>query len=105
VHVPLPVQPGDYRAITAIGVISVGGAPASVYDDLLAILAPGDLLAFSLNDQSMAMDEYGGRLQRSVSDGEAVASGLRPTVRTCRRMAKIQARPYMCLNGSEPGRA
>lgn len=68
--VPLPVRPGDYRAVTAIGVISVGGAPASVYDDLLAILAPGDLLAFSLNDQSMAMDEYGGRLQRSVSDGE-----------------------------------
>ena len=67
--VPLPVRPGDYRAVTAIGVISVGGAPASVYDDLLAILAPGDLLAFSLNDQSMAMDEYGGRLQRSVSDG------------------------------------
>lgn len=68
--VPLPVRPGDYRAVTAIGVISVGGAPASVYDDLLAILAPGDLLAFSLNDQSMAMDEYGGRLQRSVFDGD-----------------------------------
>jgi predicted TPR repeat methyltransferase len=68
---PLPVQPGDYRAITAIGVISVGGAPASVYDDLVAILAPGDLLAFSLNDQSMAMDEYGGRVKRNIADGEA----------------------------------
>ena len=68
--VPLPVKPGDYRAVTAIGVISVGGAPASVYDDLLAILAPGDLLAFSLNDQSMAMDDYGGRLKRSIAGGD-----------------------------------
>lgn len=68
--VPLPVKPGEYRAVTAIGVISVGAAPASVYDDLLAILTPGDLLAFSLNDQSMAMDEYGGRVRRSVSSGE-----------------------------------
>jgi predicted TPR repeat methyltransferase len=67
---PLPVEPGIYRAVTAIGVISVGGAPAPVYDDLLAILAPGDLLAFSLNDQSMAMDDYGGRVKRSVSDGK-----------------------------------
>lgn len=70
--VPLPVKSGEYRAVTAIGVISVGAAPASVYDDLLAILTPGDLLAFSLNDQSMAMDEYGGRVRRSVSSGEVV---------------------------------
>ena len=67
---PLPVKPGKYRAVTAIGVISVGGAPASVYDDLLQILAPGDLLAFSLNDQSMAMEDYGGRIKRSIADGD-----------------------------------
>jgi len=39
--VPLPVRPGNDRAVTVIDVIRVGGAPASVYDDLLAILAPG----------------------------------------------------------------
>lgn len=66
----LPVRPGDYAAITAVGVISVGGAPASVFDDLVRTLAPGGLLVFSLNDQSMALPDYAGRIQQSVSCGK-----------------------------------
>lgn len=66
----LPVETGAYKAVTAIGVISVGAAPGSVYDDILDVLAPGGLLAFSMNDESMKLPEYAGRLKQSVADGE-----------------------------------
>ena len=67
---PLSIDRGDYEVITAVGVISVGGAPGSVYNEVLKIMAPGNLLVFSMNDESMKMPEYAGRLKASVEDKE-----------------------------------
>ena len=50
----IPAKPSDYAAIAAIGVIGVGAAPPSVIDQIAAVLAPGGLLVFSLNDHALA---------------------------------------------------
>ncbi|MEL7547623.1 MAG: methyltransferase domain-containing protein [Pseudomonadota bacterium] len=68
---PIPVHPGDYAAITAVGVISIGAAPGSAFDALLDCLAPGGLFAFSMNDQSMTLPDYIGRVRASLEDGRA----------------------------------
>lgn len=67
---PLPVTPGYYAAITAIGVIGSGAAPISVFDTILAALASGGLFALSFNDHALAEPEYEGRLNASVDNGE-----------------------------------
>jgi len=36
----LPAMPGDYAAITAMGVIGAGAAPIAVFDTIMAALAP-----------------------------------------------------------------
>ena len=53
---------GDYSAIAACGVISLGAAPPETLDMLVAGLAPGNLLAFSFNDATMADRAYTDRL-------------------------------------------
>ena len=65
----LPFRPGTYAAITAVGVISAGAAPGAVYDALVQCLAPGAVFVLSLNDQSLKMDAYAGRLSASVDAG------------------------------------
>ena len=45
--------PGEYAAITAIGVIGAGAAPISVFDTLMAGLAPCGRLVLSLNDHTL----------------------------------------------------
>ncbi|TMM54490.1 class I SAM-dependent DNA methyltransferase [Sulfitobacter sabulilitoris] len=47
-------QPGRYGAITAIGVIGAGAAPATVFDMLMQGLGRGGLLVCSLNDHAIA---------------------------------------------------
>lgn len=64
---PLPFDPGAYRTIVAVGVISVGGAPGEVFDTLVESLSAGTRLVFSMNDQSLKMPDYAGRLKASVS--------------------------------------
>lgn len=54
-----PALPGDYAAIAAIGVIGPGAAPLSVLGDLVAALAPGGLLVFSLNDHALEDAAFG----------------------------------------------
>lgn len=68
---PIPVRPGEYAAVTAIGVISYGAAPLSVFDDLMGILAPGGLFAFSFNDQSIADGRYEAKVDEAVETGAA----------------------------------
>lgn len=68
---PLPFEPGDYQGIAAAGVISIGAAPGEVFDDLLGRLAPGGLFAFSMNDQSMTLPDYIGRVRASLDNGRA----------------------------------
>lgn len=57
----------EYRAITAAGVVSKGAALPAVYGQLLDVMQPGALLAFSLNDLSMADPDYRNLVSDSVA--------------------------------------
>lgn len=66
-----PIEPGSYAAITAIGVIGTGAAPASTLDLLMNALNPGGMLAFSLNDHALADHQYPARLNQWLDCGAA----------------------------------
>ncbi|WP_300018946.1 class I SAM-dependent methyltransferase [uncultured Roseobacter sp.] len=68
---PLPVTPGDYAAIAAIGVIGAGAAPISVFDDLMNALAPGGFLVLSLNDHALQDRANEARLCEWIDCGAA----------------------------------
>lgn len=53
----LSVAPGQYRAIVATGVVSLGAAPPETLDTLVEALGSGDFLALSFNDPTL---EHGG---------------------------------------------
>jgi predicted TPR repeat methyltransferase len=55
---PFPVNPGDYGAIVAAGVVSPGAAPASLLGDLADLLENGGRLAFSFNDHALSDETY-----------------------------------------------
>lgn len=55
---PPPVTPGAYQAITAMGAIGPGAAPASVIAPLAAALPKGGTFVFSLNDVAMEHPEF-----------------------------------------------
>lgn len=67
---PLDKQVSDYRTYAAVGVISKGAAPASVYDDMLQMMPEGSILAFSLNDLSLEDPEYAPLVPESVTAGK-----------------------------------
>lgn len=67
---PLDKQVSDYRTYAAVGVISKGAAPASVYDDMLQMMPKGSILAFSLNDLSLEDPEYAPLVPESVDAGK-----------------------------------
>jgi predicted TPR repeat methyltransferase len=54
----VPGAPGEYAAIIATGVVSLGAAPPSMLQVLLDALSPGGLLAFSYNDPTLADSTY-----------------------------------------------
>ena len=64
-------KPGDYAAIVAIGVISLGAAPPDMLETLLKALAPGGLLAFSYNDPTLEDATYLDALEQVQTDGMA----------------------------------
>lgn len=64
-----PVKPGDYAAITAVGVVSVGAAPPETLDLLAASLAPGGLLAFSFNDHTFEDPRFEARVTDYLDRG------------------------------------
>ena len=56
------IGPGDYPSIVATGVVSLGAAPPETLDLLVAAMAPGNLLAFSYNDATLADRAYTDKL-------------------------------------------
>lgn len=60
------IRRGDYPAIAAAGVVSLGAAPPETLDMLLDAIGPGGLLAFSYNDATLADRAYTDRLDIAV---------------------------------------
>ncbi|MEM8694350.1 MAG: methyltransferase domain-containing protein [Pseudomonadota bacterium] len=60
---------GAYRAIVAVGVISLGAAPADTLGTLTAKLDTGGLLALSFNDPTLADQSYTDALAAEVASG------------------------------------
>ena len=56
------IKAGDYPIIAATNVIGIGCAPAETLDILADAMAPGNLLAFSLDDATLADRAYSDRL-------------------------------------------
>ncbi len=69
--VETPFSAGTYKAVVACGVLGVGAAPASVFSRLMYCLTSGDLLAFSLNDLSVAHPDYTCALNEWLDCGAA----------------------------------
>lgn len=65
----LNVDVGDYRAIVATGVVSLGAAPPETLDLLLNHLSAGDLLALSFNDPTLEHGTYDDHLKQSEKSG------------------------------------
>jgi len=65
----LDITPGDYAAIVATGVISLGAAPPETLDLVLSKLARGGILALSFNDPTVADGSYDAALSRAVDAG------------------------------------
>lgn len=66
-----PFDPGKYKAITAMGVISTGAGPASLLRDALMALSPDGLVCFSLNEHALAVPEYPEMVAEVVANGLA----------------------------------
>lgn len=60
---------GAYDVITAVGVISLGAAPADTLAPVVAKLGTGCLLALSFNDPTLADESYANALSAEVSAG------------------------------------
>jgi len=70
--------PTGYSTIAAIGVVSLGAAPASTLAILLDRLSPGGLLAFSYNDATLADDGYMRALKAARSGADLLHEGYGP---------------------------
>lgn len=68
---PFPFEPGTFDALSAIGVIGVGAAPASLLGDALLALAPGGHLVFSYNDHALEHAAYVDALDDALAAGVA----------------------------------
>jgi predicted TPR repeat methyltransferase len=68
---PLPILPGQYTAIAAIGVIGAGAAPISVLDELMKALDKNGLLVLSLNDHALQDRANEGRINEWTDCGAA----------------------------------
>lgn len=66
-NAPMKIAPGDYAALTASGVISVGAAPPEMFDALVPCVAPGALLAFSYNGHTLENAAYMDKLAQMTS--------------------------------------
>lgn len=51
---PFEIEPGAYQNAAAIGVINPAHMPATVLDQMIAILPPGGCLVYSVNDKAAA---------------------------------------------------
>lgn len=62
---------GAYPVIAAVGVISLGAAPADLLAALMDKLDPGGLLAFSYNDPTLADQSYTIAITQQTETGRA----------------------------------
>ena len=60
------IKRGSYPTVTAVSSIGHGEAPPQTLDLLLGVLAPGGLLAFTLDDHALADRAYSDRLDIAV---------------------------------------
>ena len=67
----IPVQPDQYKIITAIGVIGAGAAPLQVFDSLFTLLPQNGLFAFSFNDHTLNDPSYEKKVKSCLSQGYA----------------------------------
>ena len=67
----IPVQPDQYKIITAIGVIGAGAAPLQVFDSLFTLLPQNGLFAFSFNDHTLKDPSYEKKVKSFLSKGHA----------------------------------
>jgi len=61
-----------YAAVAAVGVVSLGAAPAETLDALLGAMAPGALLVFSYNDATLRTPAYVDALAQAQLAGHLV---------------------------------
>jgi len=76
-------QPGDapptgYATIAAIGVVSLGAAPAGTLATLVGALSPGGLLGFSYNDATLADAGYMAALEAAQADADLIHDAYGP---------------------------
>ncbi len=69
---------GEYAAITAAGVISLGAAPPDTLMMLLDALAPGGFVVFSFNDSTMADPAYTTAHQAVLARAEQLSAEYGP---------------------------
>ncbi len=67
---PPDVTGAGYGAITAIGAIGTGAAPASCIDWALESLAPGGMFVVSLNDHTLEDPDYMDRVTGATAAGK-----------------------------------
>ncbi|MDF2231959.1 methyltransferase domain-containing protein [Albimonas sp. CAU 1670] len=67
---PLPVDPGAYAHVAAVGVFSPAHAPASLIDQVVRLLTPGGCFVFTLNDHALSDRSYEGRLREWCDSGQ-----------------------------------
>lgn len=67
---PFPVAKGEYKAIAAVGVVSIGAAPPETLDILVDALDMGGLLVFSFNDHTFEDPRFEARVIGYLSDGK-----------------------------------
>ncbi len=67
----IPVKQNEYSIITAIGVISVGAAPITIFDQVFDLLPPNGLFAFSFNEHSLMVPEYSLKVEQTVNEKKA----------------------------------
>ena len=67
----IPVKQNEYSIITAIGVISVGAAPITIFDQVIDLLPQNGLFAFSFNEHSLMVPEYSLKVEQTVNEKKA----------------------------------
>jgi predicted TPR repeat methyltransferase len=75
---PGAAPPGGYATIAAIGVVSLGAAPAGTLATLLDALAPGGHLGFSYNDATLADPGYVHALDAALARAELIHEAYGP---------------------------
>ncbi len=68
---PLETGGRGYSAITAVGAIGAGAAPADYIDQAIDALPSGGIFVVSLNDHTLEDPDFEARLEKAIADGRA----------------------------------